>query len=217
MKTTFFACATAVTLANAALASTPVAVSDSTFKEGNYWVWQYQHEDGNITSWEKYQVIENNNGILTVEMASKFPGENTFSSHHRIVASLQKCLNAFDNPFSFPNWRLEGFYFKDGENWVKGGRGRNVQAFEEKFNCMSIIDEREIQYIYETQQYNSPVIGSTEVFRNKRRFPRSGQYPSWYFNTNNELDGIAARKVFNPEEPGRVYEFNLVEWGNKNK
>uniref|UniRef100_A0A0G4FWZ2 Sulfatase-modifying factor enzyme domain-containing protein n=1 Tax=Chromera velia CCMP2878 TaxID=1169474 RepID=A0A0G4FWZ2_9ALVE len=196
----------------------PVAVSPSSFPVGMQWVWQYEDSQSVVSSWERYEVTKREaDNIVVLEMASRFPDKPKadFTVHHRMTVDVQKCLDAYRDLRRPKGWALKKFeYLSDGK-WMPGGSGKNRQAFEEKFNCIASVDEKEQRYVYESKEISLPVTGKTRVFRQGRKFTPRGQYDSWYFQGPDALGGIAAWKDFNPDKPKFAYTFRLIYFGKK--
>ncbi|NRA64226.1 MAG: hypothetical protein HRU19_07050 [Pseudobacteriovorax sp.] len=192
----------------------PAPVSLSQFEPGNFWVWRYEDAKGNLNSYERYRVLETSGSQITFLMETKFPGERSFKSHHRLSVDLRACLQAHIDPSRAARWSLTEFSYWYNDSWVSTGNGRNVQAFEEKFSCQQTLDRKKIQYIYEELQIDGEFGESSWVFRNQTRFPKAGQFDSWYIKDHDTLNGVAAFKVFNPDRPKQLYRFYLDSWGN---
>jgi hypothetical protein len=172
----------------------PVAVvSAANFPVGQEWRWNYTDSVGNPYSYEQYTVIENDNGVILIEMASHFPGETVFKAHHRIQVPLEDCLRAYLNASAGSPWLMRMFFLDSGV-W-KETEPPSTLAFEEKFNCNP--------YQYDSREYLTVFRSSPrgEVFAQKRWRKIEG---SWFMNSG-ELAGVMFEKEFPHNAGGETY------------
>ena len=197
-----------------AVSQTLIPANDDMFEQGNFWIWEYKNHLGEFSSLERYEVVAVKGDLITVEMATQYPGQDQFSAHHRFKFVLDDCLSAYEDLRKKPYWRLKGFYYKGPDQvWTKGSRGLNVQVFEEKFNCMQILDAANIQFEHKFTDRNLENVGAATLFQNSKvRPPRKVEYYSWYIFQPYKLGGIAGYKVFNPGKGDNEFTFELVEW-----
>lgn len=181
--------------------------------EGNYWVWRYDHIEGYPRSWEKYQVTYQSGSIVTLTMATKFSIDDDYQVHHQMTVDLDDCLSAHGDLYRKPYWNLIDFSYLAGDTWIKAGDGSNVQAFEEKFNCVPSSDNH-IQYETNfTSQYLLS-LGKQDLFQNKYFHSDTNQIPTWFLQNHEELTGVAGFKEFIGGD-GKAYHFQLVDWYHK--
>jgi len=128
------------------------------FQVGDEYIWMYQDQEGTPTSWEKYTITGINNNknsdsndehhddhevIVTIEMSTKFEEDDLYSTHHRIHANLTDRLinsnNSWKIGFEYYNHNNNNNEEEDGSNWIRFGKGENIQAFEEKFDIFTMI------------------------------------------------------------------------------
>jgi hypothetical protein len=129
------------------------------FQENDTYVWLYKDQKNNPTSWEKYTITEitNNNDsdndnddhvIVTIEMSTKFDRNELYVTHHRIIANLTEyCIQIMNNgnsrstPTSSNSlWKIGFDYYNYSNNeWISFGDGQNIQAFEEKFDIVTML------------------------------------------------------------------------------
>lgn len=183
------------------------------FRVGDYYVWLYRDTNNQTTSWEKYSIANvDGNGIVVINMSTKFSDEEEFVTHHRITVSLADNINAVDGK---DGWVLLGFEYKDGEaddkmasvKWRQFGIGENVQAFEEKFDVFSMLHRppnvdtsgEEIRMV----RLNRDMVPLV-------RTNRHGYTEAWYAPPEHgQLSGIAVLKIF------KEHSFTLIESGSE--
>jgi hypothetical protein len=157
-------------------------------------------DDWRLTSFEKYSTLKNENDISMDEPIEKF----TLQSDNQL-------------PTILPPWKWQSAR-------PPGQGGENVQAFEEKFDCFSMLRRQEKQQHHDTSTLPEPVEDKLaevaleeqrECTLNTKRIhvgrtQRHHYTGSWYGAKGCKLCGIALFKEFeNPE-----FSFSLVEYGN---
>jgi len=177
------------------------------FRVGDYYIWMYfDTEKGTHTSFEKYTVTNvTENGLIEIEMSTRFPKENEYKIHHRLTVDLPFHINAAKK--NKEDWNIK-FEYKDEEGrWTKFGSGDNVQAFEEKFDCFSMLSQfNDEQCQDEVLESKLVQINSTPT--NLTRSTRHLYTDAWYAPKSHDLlSGVAVLKHF------KEHSFALIETG----
>ncbi len=160
-------------------------VSSADFVAGRWWRWNYFDAAGKIYSSEQYTVLENNNGVVLIEMSSHFPGETVFKPHHRILVSVENCLRSYNDPLLKKSWSMRMFYLDQGR-WNET-EPPSTLAFEEKFNCNPYKhDSREFLTVFRAS-------AAGEIFAQQRWRTVAS---SWFMNV-----GGSAAVMFEKEFP----------------
>lgn len=174
------------------------------FRVGDYYIWLYKGSDGAPTSWEKYSVTksDDDNGVVVIEMATKFSEEEEYFTHHRMTVDLCKQLYAKSD---YSNWKLSGFeYFVDDQGdkkWKQFGVGDNVQAFEEKFDIFSMLDR--------TNDCDTRDVVSENKKLTLIRSSRHNYTDAWYAPHQHSFSGVAFLKNF------AEHSFSLIKIGRQ--
>jgi len=97
------------------------------FNIGDYYIWLYRDSKGIPTSWERYKVERNEDGIIVIEMSTKFSDNEDYFTHHRMTVDLAESLEARGER---GDWKLKSFEFRDANTgeWTQFGLGENVQV-----------------------------------------------------------------------------------------
>merc|ERR1719491_621805 len=184
------------------------------FHVGDYYVWLYRDASNQPTSWEKYTITDvRENGIVVIDMSTKFSDKDEFVTHHRMKVNLADNLKAVDCKDS---WRLYGFEYRDSDddgeddvietaNWKQFGTGENVQAFEEKFDVFNMLQHHQGEAIIEKKNRMVKLNGAgLRLIRTNRH----GYTQAWYApHEHGELSGVALLKNF------KEHSFSLIENG----
>jgi len=174
-------------------------------------VWLYQDKDG-PTSWEKYTVVESNNFVIVIEMATKFSESDEYLTHHRMTVDLACHLKSYDNRTS---WRI-GFEYHmpdvldDEKAWKIFGNGENIQAFEEKFDVFTMLNATGSSSDSNKNMCSRTLcIGMDESIVTLVRTARHEYTGAWYLHTTprNSLSGVAILKDF------KEHSFSLIKIG----
>lgn len=179
-------------------------ISRDRLTKGSSWTWLYSEIQEDLT-WrsyyvERYELIEENGAKLTFEMSSGAPSEpQILETHHRFIVDFRNCERARRDP-SHRAWSVE-FYTKNyGNGWQRVSVAHPPLVFTEKFNCFgptwrdTVIEDL---FSYGGEGRNILLIAR-----------RPAGDPSWYFRDHPTLQGVAARKIF---EPARRYKMELLE------
>jgi len=181
--------------------ATPALVEtlQSRFQEGDYYVWLYKDQNGIPTSWEKYSVTKSSDGVVVIEMSTKFSEEENYSTHHRMTVNIVDHLESQNN---HGGWRL-GFEHRDGDKWKSFGPGANVQAFEEKFDIFSMLNMAN----QDDSNTRNVVFDRTNL-----KLIQSGRHKytdAWYAPNDHSFGGVAILKNF------ANHSFYLIKTGSK--
>lgn len=172
-------------------------ISSSDLSAGQKWHWNYFDAAGAMYSSEQYEVLENNNDVILIEMSSHFPGETVYKPHHRIEIPLEDCLRSYSDPLEKKPWSMRMFYLDNGK-WNET-EPPSTLAFEEKFNCNPYRhDSREYLTVFKT----SPM---GEAFAQKRW---RTQESSWFMNSGNHA-AVVYEKDFPHGAGGETYHMRL--------
>lgn len=181
------------------------------FCAGDYYVWLYRDTNNQATSWEKYTITDvSENGVVVINMSTKFSDEEEFITHHRMTVNLADNLKAIEKK---DNWKLCGFEYRDvnGDdgvatvNWKQFGVGDNVQAFEEKFDVFNMLTHP-LNLI--TSAKETRMVKLNRDVTPLVRTSRHGYTQAWYAPPeHSELSGIAVLKDF------KEHSFSLIEVG----
>lgn len=176
--------------------SIPV-VDTATFTEGKSWTWEYFNEANELHSTERYTVVKvRKDQKVLIEMATQFPGQTEFTTHHRLLVQVDRCLRAYRYPSRKMPWSYRMFY-KDSGGW-QDLTPPNTLAFEEKFNCNPHHhDSRELLTEFKDSEQG-------RLFRHQRLRTKGG---TW-FHADGEQSAVAAEKFFK-RTPGNSYYFRL--------
>lgn len=175
-----------VLLCSSAFATDRVAtISPEFFEPGRTWTWEYYQEGVTLYSVEKYEVIENIEGEVTLEMSTHFPGQGTFKAHHRLRVNIDRCLAAYANRADIKPWSFRIFHRLQNK-WIEVEPPTTL-AFEEKFNCNP--------HRHDSREYLTVFRDSSagELFMHKRWRNLEG---SWFMNAGPEA-GVLFEKDFN--------------------
>jgi hypothetical protein len=174
-------------------------VSPEVFSIGKQWSWTYSSFDKKNAQWtpyflETYTVVAREGSLVTVEMSSHPTSESgPTPAHHKFIADVNDCLRAANDP-QRRNWTVQ-FYTKSfGLDWELVSRSHPNLVFTEKFNCTG----------------PNGVDVATDTFDTQAIFqilPKAHQDASWYFLNFQGLEGVAARKFF---QPGLDYKFEFT-------
>lgn len=179
------------------------------FAVGDYYVWLYQDKNGLPTSWEKYSITESKDGVVIIEMSTKFSEADTFSTHHRMTVDMAHHLESHNNR---SDWKL-GFEYRtpagvdeDDDEWTTFGSGDNVQAFEEKFDAFSMLNMTDCSARTCPRMVR---VGLDENIVTLIRTARHDYTGTWYWHAPNEhmLSGVAVSKQF------KEHSFSLIKSG----
>lgn len=190
-----------------------VASLQDRFRVGDYHIWLYrERESRSPTSWERYKVVRSDDGIVVVEMATKFSDKDAYLTHHRMSVDLAAHLEASNHR---DDWRLTNFEFYQHGNkkWTNFGVGDNVQAFEEKYDIFSMLHPT----TNKKHDDSSLEIRLVQVDEDSSNYSlmltRTGRHAytgAWYCDPtgpHSHLSGVALLKDF--EE----HSFSLIESG----
>lgn len=163
-------------------------LQDRLLRPSDQYVWLYKDKDGSPTSWGKYTVRDStDDGVVLIEMATKFSQQEEYSTHHRMRVDMTEHLASFGDR---GDWRI-GFEYLDGKNWMPFGKGDNVQAFEEKFDVFSMIHMTEDDGMMMTR-----VVDVDDHELTLTRSTRHNYTEAWYAPSNHPLAGVAVLKQF---------------------
>jgi len=202
------------------------------FRVGDYYIWQYKDKIGQPSCEEKYEVTYSKDGIIMIEMSTRFVDDEEYSTHHRMEINIYKHLKSIQDR---RDWTI-GFEYLDRKEkaegrgneddnsisksiWKQFGTGDNVQAFEEKFDVFSMLNLTEAmnQQSLNPQADNRPPSSVDNTIRthtidldnNKILLNRSKRHDytgSWFAPAQHYLSGIAIMKNFTE------HSFSLIKF-----
>jgi len=123
-------------------------VAPERFYEGAAWVWSYSEKKEDSSEYqkpylyEKYEVVKNQKGLITIEMSSGPDPTNFKSAHHKFIADVEDCLERGSTGLEskLRSWKI-AFYTKSIEKkWSLVDKRFKNLAFTEKFNCFSFLN-----------------------------------------------------------------------------
>jgi len=186
------------------------------FTTGDYYVWLYRDSQGIPTSWEKYKVERNEDGIIIIEMSTKFSENEEYVTHHRMTVDLAENLEARDERV---DWKLKIFEFRDTSTgkWSPFGVGENVQAFEEKFDIFSMIEDANLsrnsnstpEFELDRKKTKTRPVKVNTKFSELVQTKRHEHTEAWFAPPDHELPGVAFLKNF------KEHTFTLIESGRE--
>jgi len=160
-------------------------VASETFAIGRAWTWDYMTAEGQWYSSETYQVINNENDIVSFQMSTRYADRQQIQTHHRLVVDLKKCKESYRNPADRIPWSIKLLSWQEGQ-WVDSGTTSTL-AFEEKFNCNPHAGRSIIQ---DDALFRNTGFG--EIFQLRIR---TRPHSSWFFLAG-EQAGVQAQKDF---------------------
>lgn len=192
-----------------AFAASPVAtnpgrvsvVDVSQFQQGTSWSWTYISKDAHSGEWAPYYVetyvLTNVRGkILTFEMhSSPLPMHQT-PAHHKFVVDFANCERAAAGGARV--WTMRFYTHSLGPGWQLVSNTYENTAFTEKFNCIMPTEKESVSYSQFDWQGTK-----TNIF-SPPQSSKSGD--SFYFLNMKDLNGVAAQKMF---PPNNAYKFEF--------
>lgn len=180
------------------------SVDRSLFQQGNHWTWLYSSWDGQRKEWipyyiERYTVTKEDESRITIEMSS-WPAPLSGAAHHKFILDFGQCERAARDP-RFKNFTVRLFTKSLGSNWELVSNTHKNLIFTEKFNCTAAFPKQKVVY-----DHHSFKTRDIKVFQILTQPPRPG---SWYFLSDPQLKGVAARKFFHPK---KEYKFELIDF-----
>lgn len=179
-----------------------VSVADiSQFQQATSWSWTYFSKDARSGKWDPYYVetyvLTNVRGkILTFEMhSSPLPAHQT-PAHHKFIVDFANCERAAAG--GSRTWTMRFYTHSLGPGWQLVSNTYENTAFTEKFNCIVPTEKESVSYSQFDWQG-----AKTDIF-SAPQSSNSGN--SFYFLSMKDLNGVAAQKMF---PPNNAYKFEF--------